>query len=85
MDWLIPLNMLIPVVFVIIILIAIMWILYLKNKEMHGKLSSEKQKFSMYLKETEKLRLSSQNPEKEFERLNQIVRNFFNSPPRQIK
>jgi predicted Holliday junction resolvase-like endonuclease len=77
MVLLIPLDILIPITLIIIILIVLMWILYSKNRELKSKLISEKKRFSMYKQQIENLMNSGQNPTKIFEKLNEIVRNFF--------
>ncbi len=55
-----------------------MWVLYSKNRELKGKLISEKKKFAQYKKQVEDLKTGNQNPIKTFEKLNEIVRNFLN-------
>ena len=77
MGILISLNILIPIVLVIIILGVIMWILYSKNKDLYKKITFEKNKFLVYKKDVDNLKNTLQNPEKDFEKLNQIARNFF--------
>lgn len=77
MALLISLQILIPIILAIIVLIVLMWILYSKNKKLHGKLTSEKKRASSYKKQLEYLKTSKEGSKKDFERLNKVVRIFF--------
>jgi len=75
MNLLLPLDILIPVALAVVVLIIILWILHRKNKKMHQEISSKKERASYYKKETKKITLK--NPQKDFERLNKLSREFF--------
>ncbi len=74
---LIPLKILIPVTVAIIILIIVLWILYSKSKKLYGKLSFDRERFSLYKKHLEVLKKLPKYSEKDFNRFNQVVRAFF--------
>jgi len=75
--FLIPLEIIIPLAVVLIILIAVMWILYYKNRQLNSILVSEKKRFGQYKKGIENLKNSNQDSSKEFETLNKFIRAFF--------
>lgn len=77
MVLLIPLNILVSVGLGVIILIAVMWYLYKRNKKLYQKLVSEATRFHRYKKGIEVLKKVSQGPEKDFESLNSYTRAFF--------
>ena len=77
MVLLISLQILIPIILAIIILAVLMWILYSKNKKIHGKLTSEKKRASSYKKQLEYLEGSKEGSKKDFDRLNKVARIFF--------
>ena len=77
MKLLISLDILIPIGLVVIILIAVMWYLYSKNKKLYNDLVSEAIRFHRYKKGIESLKNASQGPKKDFENLNSYARAFF--------
>jgi len=77
MVFLIPLQILIPIALVVIILIAVLWILYIKNKRLFAKLSEEKQKLASYKKSIKDLQTQSKYPKQTFKKLNNLSRKFF--------
>jgi hypothetical protein len=77
MVLLISLDLLIPISLVIIILIAVLWYVYSRNKQLYQKLVSEATRFHRYKKGIEILKTVSNGPEKDFENLNSYARSFF--------
>ncbi|MFA5173928.1 MAG: hypothetical protein WC438_01980 [Candidatus Pacearchaeota archaeon] len=77
MALIIPLEILIPLALVLIILIAIAWFFYSKNKKLYQKLSFEKNKLKFYKKQLEEIETANENPEIKFEKLNKLMRVFF--------
>jgi hypothetical protein len=76
--FLIPLEIVIPLGAVLVILVAIMWILYYKNKQLNWILISEKKRFAQYKRGVRNLSRSTFTaPEKDFEILIKFVRAFF--------
>jgi hypothetical protein len=77
MPILIPLKVLIPVGLITIILIVISWVFYSKNKKLYQKIVLEKNKIRFYKKQLNDIKISNENPERKFERLNNLSRAFF--------
>jgi hypothetical protein len=73
----IPVNVLVPIAVVVLIFIFVLWFLYTKNKKLASSLIEKTTKFSKYEKAVESLKNNPQNPKKDFETLNNNVRNFF--------
>jgi len=71
------LPIVIPIGLVVIILLAILWYFYNKNKKIYNKLFFEKSRFQRYKKGIESLRTTPTTPEEDFQILNQYVRAFF--------
>jgi len=73
-----PIQILLPLAIILIVLIAIMWFIYAKNKKIHKKLSIEKKRYSIYQKSIDSLKQSDlKNTQKDFEKLNKYARGFF--------
>lgn len=72
-----PLPIVIPVGLVVLILLAVLWYFYDKNKKMYKKMFFEKSRFNRYKKGITNLKQNPENPEKDFQILNQYARTFF--------
>ena len=71
------LEIIIPISLVILILIAVLWYLYSKNKKIVSKIISEKQRFSRYSQGIENLKQLPGKPEQDLKVLNKYLRAFF--------
>ena len=75
---LISLKILIPIAILILLLIVILWKFHSKNKIFAQKITSENMKKRFYQEHIQKLQNSRQEPIKDFNHLNKIVRSYFN-------
>jgi len=71
-------EVILPLGLAIAILAVVIWVLYTQNKKLFEKLKSEKNRFSEYKQKLKKLYSSNFGyPQRDFNKLNKIVRNFF--------
>jgi len=68
---------LLGIILAIIILFFVIWVLYKKNEDIDQDLKNEQQKYFSYFQEIKELKISKKTPEKKFNILNKLAKDFF--------
>lgn len=76
--YIIPYDIILPIGFVLLILITIVLVLFLKNREINKIIYLEKERFMVYIRGIETIRNSNADtPAKKFADLSKFVRGYF--------